>query len=142
MSLRGTVWKPIGPSPIAEGGLRANGVATAIATHPNNANIVYLGTAGGGVWRTMDAGGTWTPLFDVQLALGIGEPGALAIDPNNTDVLYAGTSPRTMLGLGSFGNFGVSPPLAGVLKSTDAGASWIRLGSGYPAGNTGNASRQ
>jgi hypothetical protein len=84
MSLRGTVWKPIGPSPIAEGGLRANGVATAIATHPNNANIVYLGTAGGGVWRTMDAGGTWTPLFDVQLALGIGEPGALAIDPNNT----------------------------------------------------------
>src|SRR5215204_1235151 len=99
MSLTGTVWAPVGPSPMTEGTLGANGVTTAIAINPNNSNIIYQGTAGGGVWRTNDGGVTWTPLFDRQLALGIGGPGALAIDPNNTDTLYVGTSPRVMLGL-------------------------------------------
>jgi photosystem II stability/assembly factor-like uncharacterized protein/protein involved in polysaccharide export with SLBB domain len=128
MSLRGTVWVPIGPSPIAENTLQANGLTTAIAVSPTNSNVIYQGTAGGGVWRTIDGGTTWTPLFDRQLALGIGEPGALAIDPNNTNALYVGTSQR------------VSPqPPAGLFKSTDGGASWIQLGSGFPAGNTGNA---
>lgn len=130
MSLKGTVWAPIGPSPIAENTLQANGLTTAIAVNPSNSNVIYQGTAGGGVWRTIDGGLTWTPLFDRQLALGIGEPGALAIDPNNTNTLYVGTSQRVS-----------QQPQAGLFKSTDGGASWIRLGSGFPAGNTGNASQ-
>jgi photosystem II stability/assembly factor-like uncharacterized protein len=87
MSLRGTIWVPIGPSPIAENTLQANGLTTAIAVSPSNSNVIYQGTAGGGVWRTTDGGTTWTPLFDRQPALGIGEPGAVAIDPNGTDTL-------------------------------------------------------
>jgi photosystem II stability/assembly factor-like uncharacterized protein len=82
------------------------------------------------VWRTTDGGARWTPIFDRQLSLGIGEPRAIAIDPNDTSVLYVGTSGR------------VTPqPQAGLFKSTDGGASCVLLGSGYPAGNTGNASQ-
>jgi hypothetical protein len=128
MSLNGTVWAPIGPSPIAENGTQDNGLVSAIAINPNNPNIMYMGTAGGGLWRSNDGGTTWTPLFDRQLSLGIGEPGGIAIDPNNTDIVYAGTSSRIN-----------RQPQAGLFKSTDGGASWILLGSGYPAGNTGNA---
>jgi photosystem II stability/assembly factor-like uncharacterized protein len=128
MSLIGTVWTPIGPSPISEGTTNENGLVSAIAINPNNPNVIYIGTVGGGVWRTNDGGNTWTPIFDRQIALGIGEPAGIGIDPNNTNTLYVGTS----------GRFGAQPQ-AGLFKSTDGGASWIWLGSGYPVGNTGNA---
>ena len=141
MSLNGTVWAPAGPSPILEGTAQDNGLVSSIAIHPYNPNIIYIGTAGGGVWRSRDGGVTWTPLFDRQLALGIGEPAALAIDPNNTDVIYAGTSQRIILGTGNAGFFGPPDSSQGLYKSTDGGSSWIQLGSGYPAQNTGNASQ-
>ncbi|TBW34553.1 choice-of-anchor D domain-containing protein [Azotobacter chroococcum] len=99
-----------------------------IAVNPSNSNVIYMGTAGGGAWRTDDGGVTWIPLFDRQLSLAVGEPGALAIDPNTTDVVYLGTSARV-----------AAQPQAGLFKSMDGGRSWIRLGSGYPANNTGNA---
>ena len=91
------------------------------------------------MWRTRDGGVTWIPLFDRQLALGIGEPAALAIDPNNTDVVYAGTSQRIILGTGNAGFFGPPDSSQGLYKSTDGGSSWVQLGSGYPVENTGNA---
>ncbi|MEK1888597.1 MAG: choice-of-anchor D domain-containing protein [Phyllobacterium sp.] len=128
MGLNGTVWTPIGPSPIAQGSSPVSGLVSAIAISPSNSNLIYIGTAGGGVWRTDDGGASWNPIFDRQLSLGVGEPGALAIDPNNTDVIYVGTSRRVS-----------AQPQAGLFKSTDGGASWIRLGSGYPTGNAGNA---
>jgi hypothetical protein len=135
MTISGSVWVPIGPSPIAQGGRQDNGLTSAIAVNPNNPNIIYQGTAGGGVWRTNDGGTTWTPIFDRQGSPGIGNPSALAIDPNNTSVIYVGTSGRLksqrLFPLGA----------AGLFKSTDGGASFIRLGSGYPAGNTGNANQ-
>lgn len=137
MSLNGTVWVPIGPSPMDEGGGQDNGLVTAIAVNPNNPNVLYLGTAQGGVWRSADGGNHWTPLFDHQPALGIGEPAGIAIDPSNTDIIYVGTSGR----VGSAEPDTVQQPTAGLFKSTDAGASWIALGSGYPAGNTGNANQ-
>ena len=130
MSLNGTVWSPMGPSPIAEGSTKDNGLVSSIAINPNNPNVIYMGTVGGGAWRTNDGGTTWTPLFDRQLSLGIGEPAGIAMDPNNTDTVYVGTSGRF-----------APQPQAGLFKSTDGGGSWIRLGSGYPAGNTGNASQ-
>ena len=130
MSLNGTVWAPIGPSPISENTTQDNGLVTAIAINPNNQSVIYIGTAGGGVWRTRDAGATWSPLFDRQLAIGIGEPGGVAIDPNNTDIIYAGTSQRVIVGNNS---------AQGLFKSQDAGNSWLQLGAGFPAGNSGNA---
>src|SRR5450631_462682 len=94
MSLKGTVWAPIGPSPISQGGSPANGLVSAIAISPSNSSLIYMGTAGGGVWRSDDGGATWISVFDRQLSLAVGEPGALAIDPVNTDVVYVGTSAR------------------------------------------------
>ena len=66
MSLNGTVWAPIGPSPIDQGAISANGQVTAIAVNPNNSNIIYIGTAWGGVWRTRDGGAT-DPDLDTDL---------------------------------------------------------------------------
>jgi photosystem II stability/assembly factor-like uncharacterized protein len=129
MSIAGTVWAPIGPSPIA-GNRQDNGLVSAIAVNPNDPNIIFIGTAGGGVWRSRDGGQNWRPLFDRQIALGIGEPGGVAIDPNDTDTIYVGTSGRV-----------TRQAAAGLYKSIDGGASFIRLGSRYPADNTGNANR-
>jgi photosystem II stability/assembly factor-like uncharacterized protein len=94
MSLNGTVWAPIGPSPIDQGSITANGQVTSIAVHPNNPDVIFIGTMWGGVWRTGDGGNTWTPLFDRAPSLGVGAPGAIAIDPTNADTLYVGTSSR------------------------------------------------
>src|SRR5258707_7115499 len=128
MSLTGTVWAPIGPSPIAQGGSPVNGLVSAIAVNPANANVIYLGTAGGGAWRSDDGGTTWFPLFDRQLSLAVGEPGALAIDPINSDVVYLGTSARV-----------AAQPQAGLFKSSHGGPSRVRLGFGFPPRQTGHA---
>jgi photosystem II stability/assembly factor-like uncharacterized protein len=132
MTLRGTVWAPRGPSPITDGAQRNNGMVTAIAVHPTDAAIVYIGTAGGGVWKTGDGGNNWRPLFDHQLSLAIGEPMSIAIDPGDTDVLYVGTSGRGRV---------AQQRQVGLYKSIDGGASWVLLGSGYPVGNDGNVTR-
>jgi hypothetical protein len=137
VSLNGTVWAPIGPSPMKESGTEDSGLVTAIAVHPTNSKILFLGTALGGVWRSADGGDTWTPLFDRQLSLGIGEPAGIAIDPASTDTIYVGTSSR----VGSAEPDTIGQPSFGLFKSTDGGSSWIALGSGYPAGNTGNATQ-
>jgi photosystem II stability/assembly factor-like uncharacterized protein len=127
-SLHGVVWTPMGPSPVQQGTSQVNGRVSAIAINPNNANLVYQGSSGGGVWKTLNGGSTWTPLTDQQSSLGTGEPSAIGIDPSNTNTVYAGTSGRFVLNISK-----------GILKSTDGGGSWIVLGSGFPSGNTGNA---
>ena len=141
MSLNGTVWAPIGPSPIDQGTIPGtifcNGQVTAIAVHPNNSNIIYIGTAWGGVWLTRDGGATWTPIFDRAPSLGVGEPGGIAIDPVDASIIYVGTSNRD----GSqFSGESTQPP-AGLFKSTDSGGSWVRLGSGYPSSAPSNANQ-
>jgi photosystem II stability/assembly factor-like uncharacterized protein len=134
MSLNGTVWTPIGPSPL-HAGIDVNGQVTSIAVNPNNPDVIYIGTAWGGIWRTQDGGTSWTPLFDHAPSLGIGEPAAIAIDPIDTSILYAGTSNRE----GSQFSNAATQPGAGLFKSTDGGASWIRLGSSYPSSSPSNA---
>ena len=126
----GTVWRPIGPSPMAPAGRQDNGLTSAIAVSPNDPDVIFIGTAGGGVWRTSDGGTNWRPVFDQQISLGIGNPSAITIDPNDTNTIYVGTSPRL-----------TPQAAAGIFKSTDGGASWVQLGSGFPDGNTGNATQ-
>lgn len=98
-----------------------SGRINAIAVHPGNGNIVYLGTAQGGVWRSTDGGNAWTPLTDNWPFLAVS---SLAIDPSNPQVIYAGT-----------GDFpGSRPYTMGVMKSTDGGATWANVG-GQPWGS-------
>ena len=138
MSLNGTVWAPIGPSPIDQGAINANGQVTAIAINPNNPNIMYIGTAWGGVWLTATAERHLDADLRSRAFARRRRPGALAIDPVNTNVIYVGNhQPR---GLAVLGAAKATQPPAGLFKSTDGGASWIQLGSGYPPGPPSNAS--
>jgi hypothetical protein len=139
MTLTGSVWTPIGPSPINPNpaGEEDNGLVSAIAVHPNNNKIIYIGTAGGGVWRSADGGDNWTPLFDRQASLAVGEPGGIAIDPSNTNTIYVGTSGRLLFRTFDRPETGTFASVqAGLYKSTDAGASWTLLGD---ASNPGTA---
>jgi photosystem II stability/assembly factor-like uncharacterized protein len=77
---------------------------------------VYLGAAQGGVWRSRDNGATWTPLTDDQPSLAMG---AIAIDPTNPNIIYAGTGEAHFSGDSYYG--------AGLLKSSDGGATWMQI---------------
>ncbi len=89
-------WTSIGPTSITNGqslqGSNVNtavsGRVTAIVVDPTNANNVYLGTAQGGVWRSLDGGTTWSSIFDNAQSLAIG---ALALAPSDPTTLYVGT---------------------------------------------------
>ncbi len=86
-------WTPIGPFPIPNGQTTTvttpvSGRCTAIAVHPTNPDIVYVGAAQGGVWRSLNGGTTWTPIFDGAASLAVS---ALALSPSNPSILYVGT---------------------------------------------------
>jgi photosystem II stability/assembly factor-like uncharacterized protein len=87
-----------------------------LAIDPRNSDVVYAGAATGGVWKTTDAGATWTALTDDQPALA---SGSIALDPQNPDVVYVGTGEMSFSGDSYHG--------AGILKSSDAGASWRNI---------------
>src|SRR6185295_9005434 len=86
-------WIPIGPAPIPNGqtvgiSTPVSGRTISIAVHPTNPNIVYVGAAQGGLYRSTDGGTNWTPLLDSGLSLAIG---AIAIAPSQPDTIYVGT---------------------------------------------------
>jgi MBG domain (YGX type) len=116
--LTGITWTPDGPQPIAAyyGPTPYSGRATSLAVHSTDPNTVYLGTAGGGVWKTTDGGQTWNPLTDSQASLAIG---AVAIDPNNPNTVFAGTGEADFSVDSYYGQ--------GLLKSTDAGQTWTLI---------------
>ncbi len=85
-------WAPIGPAPIPNGQTSptaaVSGRVTAIAVHPSNPNIVYVGAAQGGLYRTTDGGTNWTAIMDNALSLAIG---SIAISPSQPETIYVGT---------------------------------------------------
>ncbi|MBU1012127.1 MAG: hypothetical protein KKG99_03925 [Bacteroidetes bacterium] len=86
-------------------------------THPTNPRIIYTATAGGGVWKSNDAGTTFNPIFDDYCQ----SIGAIALDPNNPDnIIYVGTGetwPRNSVSIGD-----------GLYKSKDGGTNWEKIG--------------
>lgn len=118
-------WELVGPAPMRNSYMGAvqidvSGRVTALAVDPSDASgdTVYLAAAQGGVWKTTNGGDSWTPLTDDQASLSMG---ALALAPSDPNVIYAGTGEPNS-GLDNY--YG-----AGVLKSTDGGASWTRHGA-------------
>jgi len=88
-----------------------------IAVHPANSSIWYVASASGGVWKTSNAGVTWTPVFDQQGSYSIGD---VSLDPSNPDTVWVGTGENVSGRHVGWGD--------GVYKSTDAGQSWTNMG--------------
>jgi len=117
MSLLGGGFVPLGPAGLlpqdgfwTSGQQLDAGRVSNIALHPSDPNTWYAATAGGGVWKTTNAGASWLPLTDAQCTQ---NTGAVALDPKNPQIVYVGTGE---LDTGSFG--------CGILKSIDAGFTW------------------
>ncbi len=94
------MWQPLGPAPIpVNGTISYSGRVASIAVHPTNPNIVYVGTAQGGLYRTLNGGASWTPLMDSALSLAIG---AVAISPSDPTTVFVGTGEAGLCGSGCF----------------------------------------
>ena len=107
--------KNLEPRNIGPGGM--SGRVTSIDVVHNNPNIIYAGTASGGLWKSSNGGITWDPIFDDQETASVG---AVAIQQSNPSVIWVGTgegNPRNSLNGGE-----------GIYKSLDAGKSWTRMG--------------
>jgi len=105
----GLRWRNIGPF---RGG-RVNAV-TGVVGQPS---VYYFGSVGGGVWKSMNSGRTWTPIFDSE---SVGSIGGIAVAPSNANIVYVGTGEADLRDSISFGN--------GMYKSVDGGKTWKHLG--------------
>ena len=107
---RSIAFRSIGPAV-------SGGRVSAVVGIAGQNDTYYVGTADGGIFRTVNGGITWTPEFQHQHALSIG---ALAVDPVNPEVVWAGTGEGNVRNNVSFGD--------GVFRSTDGGAHWTYMG--------------
>lgn len=109
------IFKELKPREIGPGGM--SGRVTAIDVVLSQPDIIYAGTASGGVWKTTGGGQTWIPIFEDEATASIG---ALTIDQSNPSIIWVGTgegNPRNSLNGGK-----------GVYKSLDGGRSWQLMG--------------
>lgn len=102
-----------------EGPLNINGRINCIAVHPQNNQIIYTGSASGGVFRSMDGGASYTSVFDDFNYLAVGE---ITFNPKNPNIMYVGTGDPNISAYPFIGN--------GVYKSIDGGNTWNYSGLG------------
>ena len=105
----GLRWRMLGP-------FRGGRVAAATGV-PGRPDEFYFGAVNGGIWKTIDGGRVWTPIFDSQPVASIG---AIAVAPSQPNTIYVGSGESTLRDSVGYGN--------GVYKSVDAGHTWTRLG--------------
>ena len=113
------VWTAIGPAPTTGGVFSpVSGRVTTIAVDPSDAsgNTVLIGGAQGGIWRSTDAGATWTAVGDQNASLSMG---SIAFAASNPSMVYAGTGEQESIAFDIY--YG-----AGVLKSSDHGQTWTQ----------------
>ena len=93
------------------------GRAGTVTGVPNKPNVYYMGTAGGGVWKTEDAGDSWYCISDGYFW---GSIGAVAVSTSDPNIIYVGEGEQTLRGNVSSGK--------GMWKSLDAGKTWSFIG--------------
>ncbi len=103
-------WRSIGPANMGGRIADVEGV-------PGDPNTVFVASASGGLWKTVNGGVSWKPIFERQGTLSLGD---IALAPNNPDVVWAGTGESNTRNSVSFGD--------GVYKSTDGGKTWQHMG--------------
>ncbi len=106
----GLPWAVRGPGNL---GARIN----TIALHPEDDATIYIGYSRGGAWKTNDDGATWTPIFDDQPFLAIGD---IEVDPSNPERVYVATGDPNISSHPGIGD--------GLYRSDDGGATWEKLG--------------
>ena len=106
----GLSWLPEGPGNIG-------GRFNCLAMSPTDQNIIYAGAANGGIFKTINGGASWDPIFDDNAYLAIGD---IELDPNDENTIFVGTGDKNFGGGSHLGN--------GVYKSTDAGLNWTQIG--------------
>lgn len=117
--------KPEKPKPLPVDGLKLRSIGPGLtsgrivdfAVDPKNRSRYFVAVASGGVWKTTNAGTTWTPIFDGQDSFSIG---CITMDPNNANTLWVGTGENNSQRSVGYGD--------GVYKSTDGGRSWKNVG--------------
>jgi photosystem II stability/assembly factor-like uncharacterized protein len=113
-------WRLMGPlQSVQQADTGDAGRVNIVAFHPSDANTIYMGTPLGGLWRTQDAGASWTSLTDGLPMVAITD---IAIDPLEPTTLYL------LTGDGEGGEANHGPPSIGVLKSVDGGEHWAATG--------------
>ncbi len=108
-------WQELGPVSLpANGTGQPNGLGriNCIGFHPTNPNILYVGAASGGLWKTTNGGTTWEVKTDTLPTLAVS---SIVVNPQNPNVIYMGSGDRD----------GNDAPGLGVYKSTDAGETWF-----------------
>ncbi len=95
----------------------AGGRIADIAVHPTRSSTWYLAVGSGGVWKTQNAGTTWTPVFDDQPSYSIG---TVTLDPTNPDIVWVGTGENVSGRHVAWGT--------GVYRSRDGGTTWTNMG--------------
>ncbi len=106
----GLKFRSIGPG-------SSSGRVMSIAVNPKNKFEYYVGVASGGVWKTVNDGTTWTPVFDGEGSYSIGW---VALDPNDSSVVWVGTGESNSQRSVGYGD--------GIYRSDDGGKSWQNLG--------------
>ena len=94
-----------------------SGRVMSIAVNPKNIHEFYVGVASGGVWKTVNDGTTWTPVFDGEGSYSIGW---VALDPNDASVVWVGSGESNSQRSVSYGD--------GIYRSDDGGKNWQNLG--------------
>ncbi len=118
-----TTWRNIGPTPGTYFSYaNVSGRIISVRYDPVNPNIIYLGAASGGVWKSTDGGNNFVPISDREISLA---SGSIYVDPSNTNIVYYGTGEATYSGLGYYGR--------GILRSTNGGNSWQHYAEGLPS---------
>lgn len=108
----GMEWIQLGPT--------LNGARVeAVDAHPSQPGTIYVAFGSGGLWKTINNGLSWRPIFENMPSLGIGD---IALAPSNPNIIYVGTGES----LKKARNF--TMPGTGIYRSNDAGESWIHLG--------------
>jgi subtilisin-like proprotein convertase family protein len=126
-SLASSTWTPLGPASIGNGGASSRITGLAVDPSDPSGNTVYVGGASGGVWKTTNFlttdpdGPTYIPLTDFGPTFSL-NIGAIAVFPRNND-------PNQSIVLAATGEGDTGSPGAGILRSTDGGATWTVLDS-------------
>ena len=108
--LKALQWREVGTA-------MSSGRITRFAVHPTDQRIIYTASASGGLWKTVNGGTTWAPVFEKATSISMGE---VTLDPNDPNTVWIGTGEQNNVRSSQFGD--------GVYRSRDGGASWEHMG--------------